>query len=238
MDDVIENSQGWCVHLSVSADDGQALLGIVPQNFGEHGASLVASAGSELKELVLFSRESDGARARDAVVDDYQRLRRVAGLHAEPAMVVSLERPARRHRSPHALFHTVMREATRVLRTGSNFEWAVVLAQTACEVLVLDILKRGARKRGVDAIGAVEGLSGTNLASPRVRQVFVDVIGHPPPEGEQWWRDYQTHAQRRHRIVHGGARITRKDAEASIAAAQALIEFLHGAAAYVDAQPD
>ena len=153
-------------------------------------------------------------------------------------MVVSLERPARRHRSPHAPYHIVMTKATRALDVESNFEWAVVLAQTACEVLVRDILERGARKRGVNAIDAARGLSGTNLASPGVRRAFVDVIGHPPPEGERWWREYEVHAQRRHQIVHAGARITRKEAEASITAAQALIEFLHGAATYVDAQPD
>jgi len=33
--------------------------------------------------------------------------------------------------------------------------------------------------------------------------------------------------QRRHRIVHAGARVIRQDAEASIEAAKALIDFLH-----------
>ena len=111
----------------------------------EHGASLVVSAESELKELVLFSREDDEERAREAALDIYQRLRRVAGLDPQPARVVSLERPSRRARGgarKHRLDVTLMREAARVLKSESHHEWVVVLAQTACEVYVRDVLER------------------------------------------------------------------------------------------------
>src|SRR6266508_4111638 len=132
MVDEWDESEGWHVHLSVSAQEGGALLEAAPAIVEEHGASLIASADSELKELVLFSRENDEDRARDAVIDVYQRLRRVAGLDAQPARGVSLERPSRMGRSRHPrqrLDVTLMTEATRVLKSESHFEWAVVLAQ-------------------------------------------------------------------------------------------------------------
>jgi hypothetical protein len=130
-----DQSEGWHVHLSVSAQEGQQLLAAVV-GIVEGGASLIASANSELKELVLFSREADPDRARDAVTDIYQRLRRVAGLVAQPAQVVALARPPRTgesRRRKRRLDVSLMSEATRVLNSESHFEWAVVLAQTACE---------------------------------------------------------------------------------------------------------
>jgi hypothetical protein len=53
------------------------------------------------------------------------------------------------------------------------------------------------------------------------------MTGYTPPEETEWWSDYQAHVQRRHRVVHAGARATRADAESSIRAAEAMIAFLH-----------
>ena len=104
-------SEGWHVHLSVSAHEGGVLLEAVQAISAERGASLIASMDSELKELVLISRENEAEHARDAVIDLYQRLRRVAGLGAEPARVVSLERPPQRRRR-HSLDVTTLSHAT------------------------------------------------------------------------------------------------------------------------------
>ena len=226
MVDTWDESDCWDVHLSVPAQEGSALLDAA-RGIAERGASLLNSADSDLKEFVLFSRESDADRARDGAIDVYQHLRRVAGLEAQPARVVSLERPARKRKSRHRLDVLLMNEATRVLRSESHFEWAVVLAQSACEVYVLDILRRRADQLGEDAIETMERLPGTNLANERVRRTFHAMTGYAPPEKEEWWCEYQAHAQRRHRIVHAGARVTRQEAESSIKAAKAMIEFLH-----------
>jgi HEPN domain-containing protein len=238
MVDARDESEGWHVHLSVSAQEGGDLLDAA-RGVAERGASLVVSADSELKELVLFSREKDADRARDAAIDVYQRLRRVAGLDLQPARVVSLERPTRKGRSrrrKHRRDVTLMKEATRVLRSESYFEWAVVLAQTACEVYVRDILERRAAQLGDAAIKEVERLPGTNLANESVRRTFHEMTGYAPPDEDEWWRDYQAHAQRRHRIVHAGARIARQDAEDSIKAAKAMIDFLHWPSMRIDAE--
>ena len=238
MVDARDSSEGWHVHLSISAQEGSALLEAAP-GIVEQRASLVASADSELNELVLFSRETDADRARDAVIDRYQRLRRVAGLDAEPARVISLERPTRKGRSRrrrHGLEASLMNEARRVLDSESHFEWAVVLAQTACEVYVRNILERRAAHLGDAAIKKVQNLPGTNLANERVRGTFHEMTGYTPPDGSEGWLEYQAHAQRRHRIVHAGARITRKDAEASIEAAKAMIHFLHWPSMRIDAE--
>jgi HEPN domain-containing protein len=237
MADTPSPTVGWHVHLSVSAEEGADLLKAAP-GIVEYGASLVVSPTSELKELVLFSREDDEDRAREAAVDIYQRLRRVAGLDPQPARVVSLERPsgnaggARKHR----LDVTLMKEATRVLRSGSHHEWVVVLAQTACEVYVRDVLERSAAQLGDAAIESVTRLPGTNLDNEEVRRVFHELTGYTPPQDTEWWREYQAHVQRRHRIVHAGARVTRQDAEASIEAAKALIDFLHWPSMRIDAR--
>jgi hypothetical protein len=230
MGDARDSSKGWYVHLSVEADEGRQLLDAARGIVDDHGASLVVSPESRLRELVLFSREDDANRARDAVIDVYQRLRRVAGLDAHPARVVALAQSSSMSgsRSPeHRLDVTLMQEAHRVLNSDSYFEWVVVLAQTACEVYACDILdRRGAELVGAAAASASQLASG-NLDNERVRRVFHELTGYTPPQETEWWRDYQAHAQRRHRIVHAGARVTRADAEASIRAAEAMIAFLH-----------
>src|SRR5829696_6084054 len=185
---------------------------------------------SDLKELVLFAREDDEERPRDAVIDVYQRLRRVAGLDAQPARVVALVRPPRKGRSrapKHRLDVRLMQEAQRVLNSESHHEWVVVLAQTACEVYVRDVLDRGAAQMGEAAVERVAQLPSGNLDNERVRSVFEELTGYTAPEETEWWSDYEAHVQRRHRIVHAGARVTRADAESSIRAAEAMIAFLH-----------
>jgi hypothetical protein len=230
MVDAPEPIEGWYVHLSVRADEGGRLLEAAPGIVDDHGASLVVSPNSRLKELVLFAREDDAERARGAVIDVYQRLRRLAGLDAQPARVVALVRPQRRGRSTapkHRRDVRLMREAHRVLNTGSDHEWVVVLAQTACEVYVRDILDRRAAQLGEAALERVAQLPSGNLDNERVRSVFEEMTGYTPPEQTEWWSDYEAHVQRRHRIVHAGARVTRADAESSIRAAEAMIAFLH-----------
>jgi hypothetical protein len=121
----------------------------------------------------------------------------------------------------------LMREANRVLNSESHLEWVVVLAQTACEVYVRNILDRRAAELGDAAIDSVAQLPGSNLDNETVRRTFHQLTGYTPPREADWWRDYQAHVQRRHRIVHAGARVTPKDAECSIKAAEAMIAFLH-----------
>jgi hypothetical protein len=237
MADTPNPTEGWHVHLSVSTAEGSDLLKAAP-GIVEHGASLVVSPRSELKELVLFSREGDEERAREAALDVYQRLRRVAWLDPQPARVVSLERPsgtARGGARKDRLDVALTREAARVLRSESHREWVVVLAQTACEVYVRDVLERGAAQLGDAAIESVTRRPGTNLDNEGVRRVFHELTGYSPPQDTEWWREYQAHVQCRHRIVHAGARVTRQDGEASIEAAKALIEFLHWPGMRVDA---
>jgi hypothetical protein len=224
MVDARHPSEGWYVHLSVSDVEGGDLLAAA-RGIVEHGASLVVSPNSDLKELVLFSREDEEERARDAVI--YQRLRRVAGLDAQPARVIALARPSGKRKSKHRLDVTLMREAHRVLNSESHLEWVVVLAQTACEVYVHDILDRRAAQLGDAAIDSVAQLPGFNLDNDAVRRAFHRLTGYTPPQESEWWRDYQAHVQRRHRIVHAGARVTREDAESLIKAAEAMITFLH-----------
>jgi hypothetical protein len=228
MVDLGDESAGWQVHLSVSAQEGSSLLEAASAIRVERGASLITSPDFERKQLILFSRENGMERARDAGIDLYQRLRRVAGLDAKPALVVSLKRPSsRKRRSRRRLDVTLMNEATRVLDSESHFEWAVVLAQTACEVYTREILEQRAAQLGDSAVDEVDCLPSANLANKAVRRAFFDMTGYAPPDDADWWSAYQAHAQRRHQIVHAGARITRGEAEASIEAAKALIEFLH-----------
>jgi hypothetical protein len=93
----VATGHGWNVRLSVSPDEGRELLEAT-RGLVEGAASLVVSPDGDVQELVLFSREDAEERARQAVIDAYQRLRRVAGLKPEVARVVSLERPSRRRR--------------------------------------------------------------------------------------------------------------------------------------------
>jgi hypothetical protein len=93
MADAVDPSAGWYVHLSVSDAEGRALLAAAGTIAGERGASLVVSPSSDLRELVLFSREDEEERARDEVVEP------TSGSGASPVSTLG------RHASPRLRGH-------------------------------------------------------------------------------------------------------------------------------------
>jgi hypothetical protein len=63
------SERGLARALNVGANERRHLLEAARGIVDDHGASLVVSPDSGLKELVLFSREDEKDRARDAVID-------------------------------------------------------------------------------------------------------------------------------------------------------------------------
>jgi hypothetical protein len=56
-------------------------------------------------------------------------------------------------------------------------------------------------------------------------QALFAAVGHSLTD-QPWWRGYQAHGQRRHNVIHRGARLTEKEAAASIDTMWALVKFM------------
>jgi hypothetical protein len=68
-------------------------------------------------------------------------------------------------------------------------------------------------------------VNGFNLATPRIRELYSALTGDQI-QRQQFWPDFTASSKLRNSIVHGGRLAVRSEAEASLAAASALIGHL------------
>jgi hypothetical protein len=97
----------------------------------------------------------------------------------------------------------------------------------ACEIAVERALSRAYAARGLQYLEEAvdELLNGYNLANPRIRQLFNSLMGRSV-QGEPFWPQFTASAARRNQAVHGGRIPTPAEAEESLQAATAVVEYL------------
>ena len=66
----------------------------------------------------------------------------------------------------------------------------------------------------------------------RGSQRLLAEAGHPVT-ALPWWRAYREHVERRHNVVHRGAKLSEEDARASVDVMWELVEFMRGVRASV-----
>jgi hypothetical protein len=114
--------------------------------------------------------------------------------------------------------------AKRLLQAG-EFAAAVILAQTACEVLSANFLARLVKMRGIDFLS--DWILGTtrrssNFSNELVRDLYVSLSGDRIHE-QSFWQRYKAQVDLRNAIVHQGKTVTRVDAEESF---EVVTEFI------------
>src|SRR5262249_14147920 len=100
-------------------------------------------------------------------------------------------------------------------------QFAVILGQTACEVLTDQVLNQLIERIQPSDAGAwVRTRLGrtTDLADDRLRE-FYEAISGDRIGGAPFWSDYKKHVKRRHGVVHAGTPVSRDDAQHSCEAA-------------------
>jgi HEPN domain-containing protein len=136
-------------------------------------------------------------------------------------------------------FETLMVQATRdrqlldrarkLLEAGEH-ELAVILAQTASEVLVADALRSLAEPHATDELRPwlLSRLKSFTLIDDPTRDLW-NRLTSSRIQDEAFWRNYTAHVRRRNAIVHNGERVDQSAAEASLQAASALFDYVERA---------
>lgn len=115
----------------------------------------------------------------------------------------------------------------RILSGAGQQQFAVVLAQAACELRTEDAFIEITRHRKMEALGdAVLGFVTTaNLGNPRLCRVFIALTGDDPTKAP-WWSDWTMSRTLRHDVAHKGATVTAVQAASAIESADKYITYL------------
>lgn len=124
-------------------------------------------------------------------------------------------------------YRRLMGAAERLLRSG-DVTPAVIMAFTACEVLVEQAFDELWRSRNLPELAAPVGraLGSNNLANERVRAVY-NALSCDQIESQLFWPKFKEFAALRNSLVHGGER------QVSAARGQAAFEAARAFQAYI-----
>jgi HEPN domain-containing protein len=113
--------------------------------------------------------------------------------------------------------------AAKGFRDRGDYDVAVILAQTACEVLAEQTFEKLFRDDGTSAADRkLLEPKAKNLAAPRTRALYT-LLSKDRIQQQPFWQDYRDHANLRHKIVHAGASATKQEADKSLRVADRLI---------------
>ena len=155
----------------------------------------------------------------------YERIARTAGVPAPDPLEMTLSG-----------FEALMVQATRdrqlidrarELVDRGQHELGVILAQTACEVLVADALRSLIHPHLSDQLrpwllGRVKSFT---LLDDPTRRLWNDLTGRVIQD-QPFWAGYKAHVERRHGVVHAGDRVDAAAARSSLDAAVALFNYV------------
>lgn len=218
----------YSVVIEVADEDVAALeqaLARRRQDSGLLGGLIVPGSAEGAAELYLDADADTPARARELALEDYRALRREAGLPlGEPPRVrVIAPWPFEQRRHRELLQHAEQLQEQR--ESGC----AVVVAQTAMEVLVERTIDRRLQVREVGGLRAhiISTIRTHTMKDKPTQDLWFELTGDRITQVEVWQR-YLDHLKRRHAFVHTGADVSAADAAESLAVVTAMIEHVEG----------
>jgi len=108
----------------------------------------------------------------------------------------------------------VGKEAIELLKQGRD-ELAVIRAQTACELLVVETLSALLQQNHPDVDPSSLVRRPATLNDKRSK-AFLQLLTGERIQDAHWWSKYVAHSRRRNAIVHEGLTIKHEDAQESI----------------------
>jgi hypothetical protein len=147
---------------------------------------------------------------------------------ADIAGIAAAAKPGYRVAPPLLPYHAVLLDTARAFMVRDECQVAVVMAQSAVEVLVEQIVTEQLRKRRtapeveewVLARAKPFGLTGPNSLT-----LYIALTGDQIPRATFWDR-YKRHVTRRHGVVHRGEKVTPQAAEQSLSVAEEMIRHI------------
>lgn len=193
---------------TASGDDRVA--GIVTGDID--GVPVAAKVQVEVEALTL------GA-ARDEALCIYQDLRARAGLpeiEERPTTAITNLNPLMTFSIEQTRFFVLAEE----MYDKEHYDFTVVAAQTACELLVEGAIQFAVSRHATDRLAQVipDLLTSYAMLDQRGPKVWEAVTGRSIREPKAVWDGYRAHVERRNALVHKGARVTRDEAAESLTA--------------------
>jgi len=127
-------------------------------------------------------------------------------------------------RPPFPPFHRqLLMEADR-LRQLTEWKLAIVVAQTACELVIELAISTLLTRRGIPELEQpIDSLLPSyNPDNKNVRKLY-EALSGDKVTGKPFWTEVTTLARLRHKVVHKGAAVTEQQAADAIAAATSLV---------------
>ncbi len=106
-----------------------------------------------------------------------------------------------------------------------RYEWALIRAQTACEMYARLALDRIAHDLPEDAGKGYRLFRRVTLLDSSDRALFRALTGKAIG-AQEWWTSYRLHVERRNDIVHAGLSVSENEALASLEATRSFMRFL------------
>jgi hypothetical protein len=220
----------YSMYLGFLESEATVLSAATEMNGDPRVSAIASTAGTGSAEIYLeipADSRDDAVRQAKAV---YADLRAQAGLPpAEPLygfLGQSGHFPSEPISPPSPQRPDELADRSRQLFDEKTYDYAIVAAQTACEVTTFDAITKLLEDSSESAaLRFTNRWLATNkrysLNEDRLRELW-NVFTGDEIQKEAWWRPYQEHVVRRHRIVHEGWTPSRREAEQSLKAADSF----------------
>ena len=203
----------WQVHLALDLSERDAVKATAPQIVPAETFEIHTELDDSGEVDAAFSVRIEAETADEATGEAawiLNKVRRAAGLTAKPVLVLgyispSWGGPVSRH---------VGKEAIELLKQGRD-ELAVIRAQTACELLVVETLSALLQQNHPDVDPSSLVRRPATLNDKRSK-AFLQLLTGERIQDAHWWSKYVAHSRRRNAIVHEGLTIKHEDAQESI----------------------
>jgi HEPN domain-containing protein len=120
----------------------------------------------------------------------------------------------------------LLNRADQLFEQG-HYDLAVIVAQTACEVLVADAMRTLVEGHALDDLSPwlIGRFSSYTLVDDATRNLW-NKLTETQIQNRDWWSAYREHVRRRNGIVHAGDRVDADAARSSLDAAHELFAFI------------
>lgn len=222
----------WTMYLGFPESEGPAIEAAVAEVAAQDPRVMGVVLSEPAKgsaELLLEIPAATQAEAADQARVIYADLRSRAHLPPAEALYGFLGRtgtfPSVPIQAP-ARWAELARRARQLVDDGS-YDYAVVAAQTACEVLAFDAITDLPKSSGGSALPFANAWFQKHSRTPSLvedwQRDLWNALAGDEIQRTTWWSAYRDHLVRRHGVVHRGYEPTKPEAESSLQASKDFI---------------
>jgi hypothetical protein len=125
-------------------------------------------------------------------------------------------------------YHKKLLESANNLLNQGQYSFAIVISHTACELLVERVTTNAFNNEKVKNFRNLLVSSNTsyNIAADRIKDLYTALTDDNEIQDESFWKPFTDSVKRRNDVVHRGVMFEQSDAQKSLDAVKALIDYL------------